>query len=82
MHICALESKYRCFLKQNNKEFGCRRSTTDTFCTVGASGTRPRRGPSAALPGQACDGMLGTVVRIAPPQDCEARFLVDSSQRF
>jgi hypothetical protein len=32
--------------------------------------------------GKACDGMLGAMVRIAPPQDCEARFFVDSCKRF
>jgi hypothetical protein len=26
--------------------------------------------------------MLGAMVRIAPPQDCEARFFVDSSKIF
>ena len=46
----------------------CRRDTpplTHIF-TVGACGTRPRRGPPAALPRKACHGMLG--VRIAQPQ--------------
>ena len=51
-------------------------------CAVGACGKRPRRGPPAALPGQACDGMLGTVEHIAPPKDCGARFFVDSSKRY
>ena len=50
--------------------------------TVGACGIKLRSGPPAALPGQACDGMLGTMVRIAPTQDCEARSFVDSSIRF
>ena len=50
--------------------------------TVGACGTRPRRGPPAALPGQAIGDMLGAMVRIAPPQDFEAIYFVDSSQRF
>jgi hypothetical protein len=51
-------------------------------CTVGACDKRPRRGPPAALPGQACGGMPGTMVRIAPPQNCEATFFFDSSKRF
>jgi hypothetical protein len=29
------------------------------LCTVGACGTRPRRGPQAALPRNACGCMLG-----------------------
>ena len=43
------------------------------ICTVGACGTRPRCGPPAALPRQACGGMLGAMVRIAPPKGYEAR---------
>ena len=52
------------------------------ICTVGACGTRPRRGPPAALPRKACDGMLGAMVRIAQPQVVGARFFVDSCKRF
>jgi hypothetical protein len=52
------------------------------ICTVGACGTKPRRGPPAGLPGQAFDGMLGATVRIAHPQDCEARFFVNFCERF
>jgi hypothetical protein len=47
-----------------------------------AAQTKPRRGPPATLPRQACDGMLGAMVRIAPPKDCEARFFFDSCKRF
>jgi len=51
-------------------------------CTVGACGTRPRRGPPAALPGQTCGGILGAMVRIALPQGVGARFIVDFSIIF
>jgi|AntAceMinimDraft_5_1070358.scaffolds.fasta_scaffold35631_1 hypothetical protein len=54
-------------------EHFCGRSTTDTYLY---------RWSPAARPGQAFDGMLGAVVRIAPPQDCGARFFVDSSKRI
>ena len=55
-------------------------------CTVGAGGTRPRRGPPAALPGQACGGMLGAMVYIALRRVVVplrvARFFIDSPSRF
>ena len=52
------------------------------ICTVGVCGTRPRRGPPAALPGQACDGKLGAMVRIAPPEGGGTKFFIGSSNRF
>ena len=45
------------------------------ICTVGACGARHRRGPPAALPRKACDGMLGAMVRVAQPQVVGARFI-------
>ena len=52
------------------------------ICTVGACGTRRRRGPRAALLRKACDGMHGAIVRIAQPQVVGARFIVGSCKRF
>jgi hypothetical protein len=42
-------------------------------CTAGACGTKPRRGPLAALRGQALRGMLGAIARIAPARPATPR---------